>query len=488
MLTLGVELLLPRAIITRWNNRAMPEWPPHPDRVFMALVAGFGETGQDAAEQAALEWLEALGPPALAIPESVSVRTPFTSYVPVNDTSDPIVKGKVLSPMGSLPIGRVRQPRQFPAVVPETPSFNLIWNVETPAHVRPALEAVCAKATYLGHSTTPVRVWVEDQEIPPNLVPTNGTAPHRLRVFGSGRLHYLRFRFAGGLRPEPSQWQGYAAPQATEPAPVPAPFDAGLLVLRQVGGRKFSLESCSMLADALRAALMKRHHGSLPEWLSGHRADGSPTTLERPAILPLGFAGLPHADGHILGLALAVPAGFSATDMQLLCDLLLMHDDPSQDAEETLAYVRLIVKNPVLQRVVGQCELELEERPLSARPYTLRPDTWTGPASLWATATPLVLPHFPRRALTPEEVVARACRDAGYPDPADVRTSFAPALCGVPHSQSFFVRQRRGGRPPRPLTHAVIRFAKAVTGPLLIGAGRYNGFGFCRPLPEDSAP
>jgi CRISPR-associated protein Csb2 len=39
MFALGAELLMGRAIITRWDNREEPEWPPHPDRVFMALVA-----------------------------------------------------------------------------------------------------------------------------------------------------------------------------------------------------------------------------------------------------------------------------------------------------------------------------------------------------------------------------------------------------------------------------------------------------------------
>ena len=45
--------------------KQLPEWPPHPDRVFMALAAAFFETGCDPAERTALEWLESLPPPAL---------------------------------------------------------------------------------------------------------------------------------------------------------------------------------------------------------------------------------------------------------------------------------------------------------------------------------------------------------------------------------------------------------------------------------------
>jgi CRISPR-associated protein Csb2 len=266
------------------------------------------------------------------------------------------------------------------------------------------------------------------------------------------------------------------------------PFDPGLIVLRKVGGRMFSLESCSMIAETLRDTLLKRHGPNAPEWLTGHRPDGTPTTMDRPAIFPLGFVDHKHADGHLLGVAIAIPQNFPAQHVELHFDLLLKHDDPSHKTEDPQPYLKLVVKNPVLQRKVGDCELELDERPYAARPFTLRSDTWTGPATLWATATPLMLPQFPRRGLTPEEVVARACRDAGYPDPVEVRTSFASVLFGAPHSRSYFARPQRKGRPPRPLIHAVVEFAAPTQGPVLIGAGRYNGFGVCRPLKEENEP
>ena len=82
--------------------------------------------------------------PSLAVPLQASERTSFTSYVPVNDDSSPMGKKGPFGPMGSLPIGRNRQPRQFPAVVPDSPTFFLIWNVDVPANLRPALEKVCA--------------------------------------------------------------------------------------------------------------------------------------------------------------------------------------------------------------------------------------------------------------------------------------------------------------------------------------------------------
>ena len=65
MFALGIDLLMRRAIITCWGNREEPEWPPHPDRIFMAMVAAWGESGEDAEQRAALEWLERLSPPAI---------------------------------------------------------------------------------------------------------------------------------------------------------------------------------------------------------------------------------------------------------------------------------------------------------------------------------------------------------------------------------------------------------------------------------------
>src|SRR5436305_1689171 len=140
MFTLGVELLMRRAIMTRWDSHDAPEWPPHPDRVFMALVAAFGETGEHHSERAPLQWLEKLGPPALAVSPAMSQRAPFTSYVPVNDDSSPLTKGKKGEPdkprpvMGSFPIGRLRNARTFPTVVPSEPQFHLVWeSAELPA-------------------------------------------------------------------------------------------------------------------------------------------------------------------------------------------------------------------------------------------------------------------------------------------------------------------------------------------------------------------
>jgi CRISPR-associated protein Csb2 len=483
MFALSVELLMRRAIISRWDNREEPEWPPHPDRVFMALVAAWGEAGEDPAQREALEWIERLPAPSLSVPLEYSQRTHFTTYVPVNDDSSPMGKKGPFGAMGSMPLGRNRQPRFFPAVAPDSPSFALIWDVDLPANLLSALDRLCELVTYVGHSASPVRVWRDVQPPSPNLVPDDVRAEHRLRVFGPGRFEYLKNRYDAGLRPQPSLWQGYATPKANADGEVVnGPLDPGVFVLRQVGGRKFGLESCGIIADAIRKELMRRHGPNAPEWICGHAPDSTPSKLARPAYLPLGFVDAEYADGHLLGIAIAVPNDFEHTEQ--LFELLARHGRSEEDFPTGVPYLPVTITNPQLQnREVGTFELEFDERPEGRRPVALRSFTWTNSSRIWTTVTPMMLPRFPRRELTKEDVVSQACLDAGYPEPSAIRVSFAPMMQGVPHSRSFHMKPREG-RPPRPLIHAEIEFHDPVRGPVLLGAGRYMGYGACRPYLE----
>ena len=66
-LTMHVRFITSRCVATRVDARERPEWPPHPGRFYMALVAAHFETaGSDddkLAERQALEWLAALPAP-----------------------------------------------------------------------------------------------------------------------------------------------------------------------------------------------------------------------------------------------------------------------------------------------------------------------------------------------------------------------------------------------------------------------------------------
>ena len=181
-------------------RKEQAEWPPHPDRVFMALAAAWFETDEDPAEGEALCWLEALPPPAIAASDADS-RTTVVSYVPVNDaslsrkvpTSGDLNKLKAAG-LAQLPEHRSRQPRGFPVAIPHDPTVHLIWSeVELGAH-RVALERLVAKVTHVGHSASFVQMWLEAEPPPPVWVPATGVALQRLRVTSPGRLKTLETR------------------------------------------------------------------------------------------------------------------------------------------------------------------------------------------------------------------------------------------------------------------------------------------------------
>ncbi len=502
----------------------------------MAMVAAWGEAGEAEHHISALLWLEQLLPPELVVSEVCSIREAFSTFVPVNDDADPTKTNN--PPIGTYPLRRHRVERSYPTVIPSCANLYYKWPFDdVPAEHQESLSELCSLVTYLGHSATPVRMWIEEKlESDSTLTPIlksddTRSATHQLRVFDKGRTNYLVARynrvnieahsdldsrlksltagvksssgkskteakkklamvqeeygkqFPSGppqtLRPQPARWQGYAPPQAKQEAETfDGPFDPGLFVFRQVGGRRFGLESCGLIADALRKLLMKRFGDNAPEWISGHAADESVSKAPRPAYLPLGFVDHDHADGHLLGLAVAVPNEFSRDNAVTLLDLLT---GTRFGEEDGVPYLSLEIRNPHFgNEVIGTLELELEERPERSRQQTLQSRNWIGPARQWKTVTPIVLPQFPRRGLSIEDVVAKACLQSGYPEPVSIRASLDPQLGGVPHARSFHVKPRPG-RPPRPLFHADIVFPVPVRGPVLIGAGRYAGYGICRP-------
>ncbi|MFO0825916.1 MAG: hypothetical protein U0792_22825 [Gemmataceae bacterium] len=69
---------------------------------------------------------------------------------------------------------------------------------------------------------------------------------------------------------------------------------------------------------------------------------------------------------------------------------------------------------------------------------------------MWTTVTPVMLPQFPRRDLTPENVIAKACVDAGYPEPLSVRTVLTAA---ARRAALAFVPRQAAKRPPAATTH-----------------------------------
>jgi len=538
------------------------EWPPHPDRVFMAMAAAWFENDQDVEGKAALEWLEQLPPPCIAASDAeirgdLQSALPVTSYVPVNDSerSKKIPDSRELKKLKEAGLSilsdfRPRQPRRFPVAIPHRPEIYLLWNENVPREHKQALERLCRDVVSIGHSASLVWMWVTDNPPTPTLVPVEGVAKHRLRVPGPGRLEYLKARcnkeevilyretaaalkslplerkyidkkrkaaikglkgeekkeaeapflqelavidasiaenqatlnhFEGkvpnSLRPEAGLWQGYGEPPEDDDPCIPKSlFDSNLIVMF-LSGKKLDLHSTLKLTETIRGALLSGCPEPIPEWISGHRPDGSRALDPHLAMLPLPFVEHEHADGHIMGVAFALPREVSPNEAGAVLEPWF------RDAYGLPRPINIFAGQWL------ECTMEIETR--ESPPWNLRPNTWTRASRQWASVTPVVLDkHFDGKDKWEKaaEVVKDACERIGLPRPETVLLHPVSLVEGAPHSREFppIRRKKDGGRMHH--CHAVIVFREPVIGPVMVGAGRFRGYGLCRPMDRREYP
>jgi CRISPR-associated protein Csb2 len=326
---LEVEYLTGRSVATARDDRQTPEWPPHPGRLFCAMVAAgfecFTDVGGrlDREVEAALGWLEKQSPPALSVSEK-DLRSTTCAYVPVNDSNDPSkigAKGKVTvfpSIAEGSPFRRNRQERTFPSVTPHHPLVHFLWSgvekEEVESHGS-ALRKLVARIAYLGHSSSLVRVSLCDQPPEPTHKPDD-EGELLLRVPTPGRLRALTEAFTQGRPPSPGMYCAYSMSKPSLPAAQESVFGEAF-IFERVGQESLALHLAVKLTVTVRKALMRvvEDMGMPPqEVLSGHRPDGSPSQKPHVAIVPLANVGHRYSNGDILGVAVVLPRGLRRDD------------------------------------------------------------------------------------------------------------------------------------------------------------------------------
>jgi CRISPR-associated protein Csb2 len=336
MMGFEVEFLTGTSVAVLPHRREAAEWPPHPDRLFQALVAAWGRNDPPLDdEREALEWLEALNMEGLSVSApSAHRRSVVPVYVPPNDArTSGKVGDKVPSDLSAAirvvpEFRKNRQPRSFPAVLPaaEPAAIRYVWRdaPEADRHSE-ALRRLARQVTYLGHSHTLVRVefvtiaaeseaveygWTNENEAP-------------LRVPFKGRLRDLYRRHEQSkstgrlVRPAPS----LVSRRFQAPARTPQSsnvFDPdNITVLADAGGFDPALEAFPTVAKRLRDALLKSaQDAGLPAspLLSGHDDDGTPTRKPHIAIVPLADVGWSYSQGRLMGLGLLWPRAVAEDD------------------------------------------------------------------------------------------------------------------------------------------------------------------------------
>lgn len=323
--------------------------------------------------------------------------------------------------------------------------------------------------------------------------------------------------YKSGIRPpEPtpatiSLWQGYEkmGDVSAEDSPIitGTMFDSELLVLmvdRNTDQPNYTLSDTLALTRRLRDAVMAScPQTPPPAWISGHdEKTGEPTKSPHIAFLPLSFVGHEYADGSVKGLAIAFPKS----------DVVSLHD------RGAMLGPLLFDKNGEPRKI----ELKLGSAGSwtgyvaegETLPQSLQQETWLRPSRQWASVTPVVLDRFPKTSRTEDrkaweqevqEIVLQSCVRAGYPAPIAIDLDTTSWLMGSPRAYSksrplrgtdlqdertdlgdgFPRFPTRNGKPPRLQIHVHLTFDCQVKGPVLMGAGRFLGYGFFRPISKD---
>jgi CRISPR-associated protein Csb2 len=531
MLAIEVELLTGRYAATAHNDRGRAEWPPHPARFFSALVAALHDRNVvDAAERDALVWLGQQNAPSLRVdPESsVGRRQVQDVYVPVNDvtlggdeairdaekqltnaTTPPEktraqaaskrAKSKALhrddnpsikeleTAIALMPERRTRQVRTFPVVLPEKPTFAFLWPEADPSSHSEALARLCGRVTRLGHSSSLVRCTMVERDLLPTLVPSdNGNVV--LRVVGKGQLERLEeaFEHHQGVQSRvlPARPQRYGpAKLATTSQQVKSSFSStDWVIFERVGGSRPVASRTTDLSRALRGALIEAHGGQdLPPVLSGH-SENRPAQEPHVAFVSLPFVGHEYADGALMGCALVFPRELPRQDRETMLRLVAKWEADRADKNGHMTLAGGTLQPFRIRRV------DISEK------TALDPNRWSRPSKRFVTATPIALDRHPgnlrsnqggaalRAALEAQKVISDACFRVVGLHPLSVEVSLAPLLLGAQHVREYLPWPGRPGRAARVRVHAEIQFAEAVSGPLLLGAGRFFGLGLCLPV------
>lgn len=519
-MSLTISLTFPagRYVAAAWDDKTATEWPPHPARLCLALIDTLHRAGDPPALRKALLWLcEQDAPEQIVVPsaEHVCIRKMDGFFVPQNPSK---AKG----------INHSRKARAFPSVILDSdqPTLHFHWPTsKVPDALDEPLSLLLESLPRFGHSSSLVMVghhpgpppsgsgWESlstvpaDESITPDFhlrVPYDGLVASAEQAFDAiGRKEEMEKLITKALKnsapgkaikpvasPRPRhdprhRWQGYVG--TPEQAIPSGPWKKEILILSQIGGTRLGLPSTWQLTEVLHKAILDRVPDPVPSWISGH-APGSGQQKTAPAkschlaIFPLPFVGHQHASGHLLGLGIALPRpesiGLTPTEMQL---------------EWRRALAALLDADGRLDLTPPDHSWTIQLKPDdSLQPkLALQPQRWTRKSCTWHSVTPIILdrhpkPHFKKDPVGWKEscckIISDACEKLGLPKPESIDPSRYSPLVGVPAAPAFPAPKARNGRPPRFHVHASLKFANPIEGPLLLGAGRFRGYGLCLPI------
>lgn len=310
------------------------------------------------------------------------------------------------------------------------------------------------------------------------------------------------------LRPTVGMWSGYDLNSSAESVVRldHSNFDTDLLILARTDGPQLPIGSTLQISRALRGAILANCKiDPIPEWISGHLANGEPSSNPsgHAALLPLPFVGHQHADGRLMGVAIAFPRQVDRRERGSVFGPLLLDPVTLEPRPMNLRLGRLGV-------------WEICKADWSDNRQALTPETWTAMpqgARCWASVTPVVLDRFPKSKRSDpnqreswqtevQDIIADSCSRLGLPKPTQIDLGSTCWHLGSPRAYGKHRRLRgtqadgvsdtslgeyfssypaKNNNASRPQVHVRIEFAKPVLGPIILGAGRFMGYGLLKP-------
>lgn len=470
------------------------EWPPSPARLFQALVAGAGngETLNEE-ETKALEWLEDRPAPTIAAPAAHKGQR-FKFFVPNND-GDMVESGS--KSLGKIRTEKTIQPHLFRADVPV--SFVWTWD-DAAAEGEVQARTICGIAERLYQLGRGVDMaWADAEVVDSHHIearvaedgrvvhlPSRGSGGIRLACPVNGSLASLIHRFASYRFPETSESRARRTtfrkpPQA---AFVPVVYDAperrfvfDLRLPDPSGGfAAWPLSRAAELVEHARDQAAERLGRAAPDlleliecYLVG-RGAAEADKASRVRVVPVPSIGREQTNQSIRRVTVYVPQ---------TCPL----------AADDLAWAFAQVVWTGADGGIGGTLQRADDERMAAR--------FEEAARGWRSVTPLALPGRGRRIAVPQP---REGDEAGkhFAQREALATEVRQALrhAGIRTAVSSVRVQRepfdrRGERAerfaagtrfsPEALWHAAITFTESVSGPLLLGDGRFVGLGLLRP-------
>lgn len=463
-------LLTVRFLDARYHGQAdggRREWPPSPMRLFSALLAGAKADWSDARERA-FRWLERQPAPVIqAMPVQEGSR--LLTYVPNNnsDSNNKRIDKEIL-----------------PTLLGDPPEVNYLWSV--PADEESLAEVIAEAVRHIRALGWGIDLAVGRGSLVDRLPSREGfeVFKPRRKAVGGGRM--LRIPIPGSLDALESAFQTRSTlireDGSIHDESTPAVFGTAAYALASdVAFCAFQLETPDEESYAwnprqLRSLVgMVRHVAAGPEarhaleplgidldaFVHGHSEQPDAPRL---SIVPIPSIGHPHSDGLIRRVFLVEPMKREGTVSQALEKALhglFLQPEPGDDTITAgcVCLGRLSPSDRFLRR-------------------------YTHPASTWASVTPVLLPGFDerksdrgnlqKRLERAEQLVCKALVQSGIDVPASIELSRVPYWPGSMHVRDYQPREKLAHYPR---WHVRLHFERPWAGPLVLGAGRYSGFG-----------